>query len=81
MSPQEQNKKAKINSWDYTKIKSSCTTKEIIDKTKKRLFFPCDLNFDHKILEKFAFKDSIRMYDRSEHSLEESLDFIRQSSF
>ena len=54
---------------------------KIIDRTKKRLFFPCDLNFDPKILEKFAFKDSIRMYDRSEHSLEESLDIIRQSSF
>jgi hypothetical protein len=54
---------------------------KIIDETKKRVFFPCDLNFDLKILEKFAFKDGIRMYDWSEHSLEESLSFIRQSSF
>ncbi|MBB1578584.1 MAG: polysaccharide pyruvyl transferase family protein [candidate division SR1 bacterium] len=60
-----------INKQDFIKI---------IDRTKKRVFFPCDLNFDPKILEKFAFKDSIGMYDWSEHSLEESLDFIRQSS-
>ena len=60
-----------INKQDFFKI---------IDKTKQRVFFPCDLNFDLKLLEKFAFKDSIRMYDWSEHSLEESLDFIRQSS-
>ena len=36
MSPAASNTKAKMNYWDLIKIKSSCTEKETIKKTKKQ---------------------------------------------
>ena len=35
-SPKTKNTKAKMNFWDFTKIKSFCTTEGIVNKTKKQ---------------------------------------------
>ena len=35
-SPQAMETRTKINYWDYTKIKSICTAKESINKTKRQ---------------------------------------------
>ena len=37
MSPEARETKANMNYWDLTKIKSFCTTKETISKTKRQL--------------------------------------------
>ena len=37
MSPETRETKAKMNYWDFIKIKSFCTVKETISKTKRQL--------------------------------------------
>ena len=36
LSPETRKTKAKINYWDFIKIKSFCTTKETVSKTKRQ---------------------------------------------
>ena len=38
MSPEARETKAKINYWDFIRIKSFCTVKEKINKTKKATY-------------------------------------------
>ena len=37
MSPEARETKLQINHWDYTKIKSFCTAKEAVNRTKRQL--------------------------------------------
>ena len=63
-SPEAKETKAKMNYWDLIKIKSFCTVKEIISKTKRQLkewekIFANDIS--EKGLESKIYKELIRL--------------------
>ena len=65
MSPQARETKAKINKWDYIKLKSLCTVKETIIKMKRQ---PTELEkifvndtFDKGLISK-VYKEPIQLH-------------------
>ena len=60
MSPEERGKKAKINYWDLIKIKSFCTLKKTISKTKKQ-----PVEWENDISDKVLVSKSIKNLSNS----------------
>ena len=65
MFPEKREKKQNINYWDFTKIKSFCTAKETINKTKRQTIefkkiFPNDDISDKGLLHKI-YKELIKL--------------------
>ena len=76
-SPRAIEAKAKINKWDLIKLKSFCTVKETINKTKRHQAYP-NLGISYKITGQYSFKkrqgleskDRLRNHSRLRESKE-----------
>ena len=61
MSPQAWETKAKINEWDYIKLKSFCAVKETINKTKRKLIELFLNDISDKVLIPRIYKEIIQL--------------------
>ena len=67
MTPKAKTTEATINKWDYTKLKSSCTTKETVNQMKRQAtewekIFPNHISDKRLIPPKY--KELIQLHDK-----------------